>query len=116
MTNRENILLCIKQWAAANATGALRNDGLVGTVDCDTVTNILAEIDWSRMPAAKVLAIIDFIIAQCDVRSVARMSGVANSERETLRRVLAEMAGDGCNVISIDTVRLDSPMAALKVA
>lgn len=105
MAYRDNILTCIAQWAAANARGGLRQEGKVGTVDDNCIANLLEEVDWVKMPASRVLAIIDFIIALCDSPSIARMAGAADQERECLRRVLAQMADDGFEVIDIDDVR-----------
>ena len=76
MTARDNILLCLEQYAAAEALAANDGSGLsMGTEYC--IANLLAEIDWSKMAPAKVRAIFQLLLARCDVRTVARMSGVA---------------------------------------
>lgn len=102
MTARENILLCLRQYAAAGEQCKRETGFDVGEHYC--ISNLLEQIDWHRIPAAKWLEIFAFILDRCDIRAVARMSGTANDERTGLRRVLAEMAADGEQVIDIDDV------------
>lgn len=102
MTARENILLCLEQCAAVSRLPFYRERGKFDSVDDDCIANLLAEVKWSKMSPSAVREVIEFVLARCDVRSVARMSGAANAERETLRGVLADMASDGHEVIDVD--------------
>jgi hypothetical protein len=99
MTARDNILLCLEQYAAAQASSKYS----VGTEHC--VSNLLAVVDWTRMPTAMIRDIVTFVLDRCDARSVARMSGAANAEREALRGILGAMKADGRKVLDIDAVK-----------
>lgn len=117
MTARDNILLVLEQYAAADERAPSASDGSKFSMCTeDGIANLLKEIDWSRIPAEKVREIFEFALARLDIRSVARMSGVANAERETLRGVLAEMKADGHEVVDVDAVTNTSGTNARKVA